>query len=109
MAEWRDKTVSNGDKWVEVFTTLRSKNILLPNLELLVSFAMTLPGTNASIERVFSLMNTWPDKMSRLSMDTLKARLVIKYNFEKPCSEFHDYLLTQRKVLKEIQASAKYS
>ena len=35
LAEWRDKTVSNCDKWVQVFTTLRSKNILLPILELL--------------------------------------------------------------------------
>ena len=79
LADWRDKTVSTGDKWVEVFTTLRSRNILLPNLELLVSFAMSLPGTNASIESIFSLMNnTWSDEMSRLSIDTLKARLVIK-------------------------------
>ena len=45
LAEWRDKTVSTGDKWVEVFTTLCSKNILLPNLELLVSIAMSLPVT----------------------------------------------------------------
>ena len=30
LAEWRDKTVSTGDEWVKVFTTLRSKNILLP-------------------------------------------------------------------------------
>ncbi len=110
LSEWQQKSTTTSAKWVEVFSTLRSRNILMPNLELLVGFALCIPGTNASIERVFSLMNaTWSDDMSRLSVDTLKARLLVKHNFDKTCSEFHEYLLTQPKILEKIHSSAKYS
>ena len=41
---------------------------------MILQFLSAIPGTNAPVERVFSLMNSyWSDEKSRLSEDTLEA------------------------------------
>jgi len=39
---------------------------------------------------------------------TVKAMLVVKHFFTKNCSEFHDFLLGNKKLLKHKHSSEKY-
>jgi hypothetical protein len=60
------------------------------NLKNIVEFFCCIPGTNASIERLFSQMNyLWTNEKNRLSVETVKAMLIVKVFFNKDCVEFH--------------------
>lgn len=48
---------SVAEKWAEVFFEFQEKNIPHLNIKKIVEFLLCLPGTNAFIERVFSLIN----------------------------------------------------
>ncbi|KAF0751241.1 protein FAM200B-like, partial [Aphis craccivora] len=44
-----------------------------------VEFSFVLPGSNAAVERVFSLMNsTWTNSRNKLDIKTVEATLIIK-------------------------------
>lgn len=46
-------------------------NIDLKNIKKIVEFLLCIPGTNASVERVFSQMNClWTDQKNRLNSDS---------------------------------------
>jgi len=50
---------------------------------------LAIPGTNAPVERVFSLMNSyWSDQKSRLSEETLEAVMIVKVNMEEHVLNF---------------------
>lgn len=57
-----------------------------------VKFAFALPGSNAAMERIFSLMNSrWTKSRVNLCIKTVKASLVIKTHVEnKPCHRFYE-------------------
>lgn len=56
-------------------------------------------------ERLFSLVtNIWTDKKSRLSMDTLKNWLEVKFNIEMSCEEFASFIQTKEDVLKKVKS-----
>lgn len=47
----------------------------------------------ASAERIFSLMNkVWTSEISHMTVNTLRAVLMTKFNFNKTCLEFHQVL-----------------
>ena len=81
-------------------------------MKMILQFLLAIPGTNAPIERVFSLMNSyWSDQKSRLSEETLEAVMIVKVNMEETCVEFYDRImriLADKKLLRSIQSSAKY-
>jgi hypothetical protein len=61
----------------------------------MVEFAMSLPGTSAPVERVFSIMgNIWSAERGRLSVSTVKHLLNVKINSELSCYEFYDVIKT---------------
>ena len=44
---------------------------------------MAIPGSNAFVERVFSLANSqWTDVRNKLKVETVKAILQVKVNFD---------------------------
>jgi hypothetical protein len=49
------KTVS--EKWCEILAHFTKQNINAVNIKCLISVSLALPGSNAPIERVFSLIN----------------------------------------------------
>jgi hypothetical protein len=55
--EWRKQATETGQRWVEVFENFARQQIAFGEILHVVQFALALPGTNAPIERVFSLMN----------------------------------------------------
>jgi hypothetical protein len=76
---------------------------------MIVEFFCCIPGTNASIERLFSWMNSlWTKEKNRLSVDTVKAMLIVKVFFNKDCMEFHNLVKQNYSLLEKIQSSEKY-
>lgn len=109
--EWKVNKTEVETKWCDVFTVLKQKDINVSNILPLVQFVLAIPGTNAAVERIFSLTNSlWTDEKNRLSVDTVKSIIVIKTHFQnKSCLEFYDFISTNSKLLQEIISSVKYT
>jgi hypothetical protein len=82
----------------------------LKNISTVILFSLSLPGTNATGERVFSLVNVlWTDERNRLQVPTVKLVVPVKHHFRNyKCPEFHELLLRSCKILEQIHSSAKY-
>ena len=54
----KDTTKSTSEKWVAIFQNVGKDN--MTNMFKIVSFVLSVPGSNAFVERIFSLMaNKW--------------------------------------------------
>uniref|UniRef100_H3AJ28 HAT C-terminal dimerisation domain-containing protein n=1 Tax=Latimeria chalumnae TaxID=7897 RepID=H3AJ28_LATCH len=97
ISDWTTNNVNTADRWVDTFQHFSSKEIPLKNLLPLVEYALSLPSTNAPLERVFSLANNmWTEEKTNLNGSMLRAMLIIKYNFNTTCSEFYEKLLKNK-------------
>ena len=107
---WNLKNFSTLARWKEVFEWQKECiELKFENIKIIVQFFLTLPGTNASTERVFSVMNNvWTDAKSQLSVETLKNILITKINFNYNCAEFSQILKNNKKLLECIHSSDKY-
>jgi hypothetical protein len=64
---------STGDKWRSFFTRESA-----PNLLRVVQYVLSIPVSNASVERVFSVMgNIWSDERNRLDPTSVRSELSI--------------------------------
>lgn len=108
--EWEENEVSTDKRWVECFHRLAKLKIPYDHILNIVSYILCLPGTSAAVERIFSLINdVWSSEKSRISIDTLKKILVVRYNMKMTCLEFYDFLKSKPKLLEEIGKSDKYA
>ena len=57
VTEWNDSSLPTDQRWLEIFTHFKARDISHQHMLTLVQFILCLPGTNASTERVFSHMN----------------------------------------------------
>ncbi|ODM88006.1 putative zinc finger protein, partial [Orchesella cincta] len=97
------------EKWQRILHHFDAEAIPMPLLSLVVGFALCLPGTNASVERVFFIMNdVWSSEKTTLGLETLKALLNLKINANYSCRELHTELKKQPAILKQIHSSNKY-
>jgi hypothetical protein len=63
------KNQSISEKWCEMFAHFTKHDINTENLKCPVSFCLALPGCNAAVERVFSLINArWTDEKKDLKL-----------------------------------------
>ena len=109
IAEWNSSKTPSDQRWVEVFTHLKNRNISQKQLIKLIQYIFCLPGTNASTERVFSQMNNiWTDDKSQLKVSTLKSLLMLKFNVKLSCLDFYNMLKSSPELLKKIITSEKY-
>lgn len=109
ISEWNHLKVHTETRWVEVFKHFRANNLKHENFSLLIEYILCLPGTNASVERIFSLMNKlWTSEKNSLQVSVLKAMLITKVNINKTCQEFYAYLKSTPSLLKQICSSEKY-
>lgn len=109
VAQWNADGKPADERWAEMFAHFKSREIPYSNISQLCEFAMCLPGTNASVERIFSLMNnTWTDERNRMTVPTLKALLITRANFDDTCAQFHTRLLANKALLEKIHSSCKY-
>jgi len=76
-----------------------------------VELSFVLPGSNAAVKRIFSLMNsTWTNSRNKLDLNMVEASLIIKTNFSNTsCEDFYDQILENKTLLKQVHGSAKYS
>jgi hypothetical protein len=77
------------DKWCEMFAHFTKQDISAESLKCLVSFCLALPGCNAAVERVFSLLNAlWTDEKVGLKMETVETLTIVKTHFiDFSCAE----------------------
>lgn len=107
--KWNEAKSDVDLRWVEVFKLFTERHIPCENILKLVEFGLSLPGTNAPTERVFSLVNDiWSSDKTQLNVDTLKCMVTLKTNVDADCVEYYNHLLTQDRVLRAIHSSAKY-
>lgn len=107
--KWRESKVSIQNRWVEIFKHLEAENCEHKEIAMLVEYILCLPGTTASVERVFSAMTkSWTAEKTRLQIETLKAILTVKCNLQYSCIEFYKFLKTKPELLRSIAAKDKY-
>jgi hypothetical protein len=82
MSDWNTHLIITVKRWSEVFEFVQSEGISLRNIYIILEFSLAIPGTSASIERVFSITNVlWTDKESSFLVETIKAVIVTKLIF----------------------------
>ena len=65
---------------------MREEKISHNEFSKVVQLLLCLPGTNACVEGVFSIMNKiWTDEKSQLSVKALKSKLIVKTNLRYTC------------------------
>lgn len=75
------KKITSEDKWVQLFCHFKEKDILAPNLKLILQYIFCIPRTSAPVERNFSLMNNaWLDERRRMKENTVRG-VICKINF----------------------------
>jgi hypothetical protein len=80
MDECNTKSLTNFERWSEIFEFVRSECISLKNIELILEFSFAIPGTSAAIERVFSITNAlWTEEKSRFLVETIKAMIITNF------------------------------
>ena len=84
----QDTTKSTSEKWVAVFQNIGKANLI--NMFRIVSFVLSVPGSNAFVERIFSLMTIkWSDSRNRCSTELIKNELQISVNnCDLSCKDF---------------------
>ena len=88
---------------------LFSENDSLPLLYKLVAIIFSIPVSNAFVERVFSLVSSqWSKKKNRLSEKNVKSLLQVRVNLDFSCSEMHEVISKDQKLLKQILGREKY-
>lgn len=95
-------------KWVKIFATSQQ----FQELPKLVGKILSIPISNAYVEKVFSIMNNvWTDLRNRMRTELVKAELFTKLNFDMTCDEFEKYLShpDQTSLLKKAMSNEKYT
>lgn len=112
LLDWNiNPNISVSEKWQEIFTHFHNERVCLKHLRSLVEFSLAIPGSNASIERVFSVIKAfWTDEKNSLKLETVKALTLIKTTFVSlPCMGFYNLIIKENKLLEQIHTTKKYS
>lgn len=105
--ESRDDDFSCDAKWAAAFQKAGIDNV--SNLLNIVSFVMSIPASNAAVERVFSLMESfWSDARNRCSTELIRAELQVKMNFDMDCQAFHKFVKGKKELLRCAANDNKY-
>lgn len=76
----------------------------------LAEYYFAIPGHNANVERVFSLINAqWTKERSRLQTDTIAKMMFLLCNLNLTCKEFYNMISKENDILDKVGASAKYN
>lgn len=93
-------------KWVQVLRRLPEGS---SEMKKLISFALSIPVSNAYCERVFSLMTQlWSKERNRMTEDLVKAELQVLLNYNMTCGEFYEYLKKNPDLLRAAKRQEKY-
>jgi hypothetical protein len=108
----QDGTNSTGtvsSKWQEFLQGAREIGVFPVNMFKIVSSALSLPGSNAFTEKVFSFMNAKrrADR-NRASQALIKAELQVSVNYNITCPMFHQLIVQGDRLLACAASSDKY-
>jgi len=107
--EWTKNSTSLEQKWLQIFKLFKEKDVGISNFAAVVEFEFCLPGSNTSIERVFSLMtSTWTDVRNQIDVTTVESCLITK-TYGLNCMEFHDEIIKKQSFLKNVHGTQKYT
>lgn len=107
--QWNDEKIPITNRWVEIFSHLERENCDFDEMAAIIEYILCMPGSTASVERVFSGMNkTWTEEKTKLTVETLKAILTVKVNLKMTCLEVFTWLKSQPEMLRQIQSKEKY-
>lgn len=108
--QWNEDKVEFSTRWVEIFQHLDSESCDYQEIAKIAEFVLCLPGSTASVERVFSHVNdTWTEGKTRLKVETLKAMISVKVNSKMSCLEFYEFVKTQPKMHRKVASKEKYT
>ncbi|KAK0135426.1 hypothetical protein N1851_028718 [Merluccius polli] len=103
----KDTTKPTCEKWVAIFQKVGKDK--MTNMFRIVSFVLSVPGSNAFVERIFSLMaNKWSDSRNRCSTELIKNELLVAVNCDLSCKEFYLAVQKDKKMLESVRSSKKY-
>jgi hypothetical protein len=110
MSDWNTNFITAVERWSKVFEFVQSDSISLRNINIILEFSLAIPGTSASIERVFSITNAlWNEGKNSFLVETIKAVIVTKTHFQDlSCNDVYTLILKKPKLLQEIHSSWKY-
>ena len=101
-----------------VFGTLTNYGPTLPKTPLiygssemkkLISFAFSIPVSNAYCEGIFSIMTQlWSKERNRMTENLVKAELQVSLNYNMSCWEFYEYLKKNPELLRAAKGREKY-
>lgn len=95
-------------KWTKIFSSGTKENF--KNIFQLVSYVLSIPPSNAYVEKVFSIMNQkWSKERNRCKVELIKSELQISLNFEEHCSDFIEKIKLDEDLLKAVSSNQKYS
>lgn len=78
-------------KWAQVFRHFTEKSLPFDELLKVVEFALVIPATNATAERVFSHINDmWTPEKGQMLIENVYARLLVKFNWSESCLDFYN-------------------
>ena len=96
---WQENGTLLSDRWKKVFDLLSELEINTTDLRKLSAVLMCLPGSNAPVEKNFSQMNAlWTDQKNRFLIETIKATLTTKSNFNLSCDAFAKKLAKNKAI-----------
>lgn len=104
-----DSNCSSTEKiWVAIFNAVDNLN----EIRKIVSKTMSIPISNAFVERIFSIMESvWRGDRNRMRLNLVKAELAIRINFDMTCEQFFLYLKApeQKSLVQSAQSDKKYN
>lgn len=107
--DWNMQKTGADKRWAQTFLHLNSRNIPCDKMSMLVEYVLCLPGTSATVERVFSQVNRiWSNEKTAMLPKTVESILYVKYNLNYSCIEFFKLLKKNQQLLREIMSSNKY-
>lgn len=104
--EWKSKNLQ--DKWIDFFQKTEEEE-RKRNLLKMCQYLFAIPGHNAHVERVFSLITAqWTKERNQLGVGTVESIIQCVYNYKMTCTEFHKYIKGQKELLKKAGTTEKY-
>lgn len=104
----KEKSIEN--RWVAIFQHFKQKSMAFTELLKVVEFALVIPTSNATAERVFSHINDiWTSDKSSLKIENVRSRLMVKFNWKDSCLDFYKKIKDDADFLRKVMGNDKYN
>lgn len=105
--KYREFQRTPSEKWAAIFQNVGEASMI--NMFRIVSFVLSVPGSNAFVERISSLMTEkCSDSRNRCSAALIQNELLVTVNCDLSCKEFYLAVQKDKKMLESVRSSKKY-